>query len=797
MLALLLASGAVYLVLGDPREAIGLLVAVFLVMGITLYQERRGQRAIEALRDLSSPRVLVVRDGVRVRVAGREVVPGDVMVLNEGDRVGADGVLFEALNLSVDESLLTGESVPVQKGADERAEAAAEALVHSGTLVVGGQGLARVSATGTHTRLGAIGRVLAAPDVRRSSLQEEISRVVRVSATVGLSLCAIMVVVFGLTRGHWLNGVLAGLTMAISMLPEEMPVVLTVFLALGAWRIARRRVLTRRVPAIEALGAASVLCVDKTGTLTMNRMDVAALAAGGALVDIGGDGGAALPEPVHALVEYSILASRRDAFDPMERAFAAMGERRLGGTEHLHADWTLVREYPLTPELPAIANVWQPEGDAGRVVAIKGAPEAVLALCGTTAPPDVHTLVQRMAERGLRVLAVGRARLAASAPLPDTPRVIGFDFVGLTGLADPVRPGVREAVRECLNAGVRVIMITGDHPVTARSVARQVGLARPDAVMTGAEVQDAPPDVLRQRIAGVHVFARVAPDQKLRLVRAFQSDGSIVAMTGDGVNDAPALRAADIGIAMGGRGTDVAREAADLVLLDDAFDAIVNAIRLGRRIYDNLANAMVYVLAIHIPIAALSLAPVLLGWPLLLMPMHVVLLEMVIDPACSIVFEVESEEQDVMRRPPRPPHARLFGPRLLGAGLLQGLSLTVVLLGIYVIATLRGQGEADARALTYATLVLGNVAFIFTNRSRTRSIPAMLRTPNRALWWVTAGAVGFLALVLYLPSARALFRFSMLHPLDIVLCLAGAAAGITAFEVLKLAGGRRGIAPAR
>jgi Ca2+-transporting ATPase len=790
MILLLLASGGVYLLLGDRYEAIGLLSAIFLVIGITLFQEQRSERALEALRDLSSPRALVIRDGQRIRIPGREVVPGDVIVLNEGDRVPADAVLLAALNLTIDESLITGESVPVEKVADKGLRAASDqtwSLVHSGTLVVAGQGTARVEATGARTRLGAIGRALADPDTRRSMLQEETGRIVRIFAVVGLSACVVVVVAYGLTRGHWLNGVLAGLTMAISVLPEEMPVVLTLFLALGAWRIARRQVLTRRVPAIEALGSASVLCVDKTGTLTMNQMAVAMMWSEGRAFELEEEKGPPLPEAMHGLLEYSILASRKDAFDPMEKAFAALGDRQLGSTEHLHPQWELVREYPLRREMRAVANVWRVRTGEPLVAAVKGAPEDVLTLCRLESGARARVLAQAdtMAGRGLRILAVGGARLDSRLAIPDRVEEAAFEFHGLVGLADPVRPGVLGSVQECQSAGIRVVMITGDYASTARNIAQQVGIASVDSIVTGAEIDASGDDVLRQYIEGSDVFARVIPEQKLRLVEAFKRAGHVVAMTGDGVNDAPALRAADIGIAMGGRGTDVAREAADLVLVNDDLTSIANAVRLGRRIYNNLTHAMAYIFAIHVPIVAVSLIPVFLKWPLVLMPLHIVCLEMVIDPACSIVFEAEPEHADVMRQPPRPVKQRLFGRALILFGLAEGIVLTAIVLAVYLVSTMRGQGEEDARALTYTTLVLGNLALILSNRSRERLTLRTLRTPNRALWWVVGAAVGFLAITLYVPAVRRLFRFSFLHPLDLVICAAAAAVGMVGFEISK------------
>jgi Ca2+-transporting ATPase len=792
MFLLLVGCGALYLALGDVQEALLLLGFVFVVMGIELYQERKTERALEALRDLSSPRALVIRDSQPRRIPGREVVPGDTLVLAEGDRVPADAVLLSATNLAVDESLLTGESVPVRKAATsvvgELAGPGGDDLpfVYSGTLVVQGQGIARVLATGATTQLGKIGKALGALRPEATFLQQQTRRLVRNLALVGLAVCLVVVVAYGLTRQDWLHGLLAGLTLAMSLLPEEFPVVLTVFLALGAWRLARQRVLTRRAAAVETLGATTVLCVDKTGTLTLNRMAVARLFARDQYYDVAGSPPGPLPEAFHEVVEYAILASRPDPFDPMEKAFHQLGRDYLAGTEHLHRDWTLVREYPLSPGLLAVSQVWKSPDGQDYVIAAKGAPEAIADLCHLD-ERQIGWLfghVRSMADQGLRVLGVARAFFRPPT-LPGAQHDFPFTFVGLVGLADPVRPSVPDAVRECYAAGVRVVMITGDYPGTARSIARQVGLSPSEEVLTGPELEAMSDAELRRRAQTVNVFARVVPEQKLRLVNALKAAGAVVAMTGDGVNDAPALKAAHVGIAMGARGTDVAREAAALVLLDDDFSSLVAAVRQGRRIFDNLQKAMAYTFAVHVPIAGMSLVPVLLGWPLVLAPVHVVFLELIIDPTCSVVFEAEPEEADVMRRPPRDPRTPLFGRRTLGLSLLQGSSVLAIVLAVFAVALYRGQGELDARALSFTTLVVANLGLILADRSWSRTILASFRTPNPALWWVVGGALALLGCVLYVPFLRDLFRFSTLHPDDLLLCLASGVVSVLWFEALK------------
>jgi Ca2+-transporting ATPase len=792
MLLLLLAAGGLYLVLGDPFEAATLLSFVVVMIGIALYQERKTERAVTALRNLTSPRALVIREGRERRLAGREVVRGDVLVLVEGDRVPADSVLLDALNLSLDESLLTGESIPVRKRASSGEEGPTtmggddSPFVFSGTLVVRGRGVAEARATGARSEIGKIGETLGATPEERTRLEREVDRIVRVVGVAGGVLCVVLVLVWGVTRGAWIQGLLAGITLAMALLPEEFPVVLTVFLALGAWRIAKRNVLTRRTSAVQVLGSATVVCTDKTGTLTENRMVIRALQAGEARVDLTDAEAATLDEPFHALVEYGILASQADPFDPMEIAFQRLGQQALAGTEHLHASYRLEREYPLSPDLLAISHVWRSPEGGGLVIAAKGAPEAIADLChlGATRTAALLEDVRTMARRGLRVLAVARA-LFDEGELPEHPHAFAFELVGLVGLADPVRAEVRASVAECRAAGIRVVMITGDYAETARAIAHAIDLPNADDVITGPELERMTDDELGLRLATASVFARTVPAQKLRLVKALKARGEIVAMTGDGVNDAPALKAADIGIAMGKRGTDVARESAGLVLADDDFSSIVAAVRLGRRIADNLRKAMAYVVAVHVPIAGISLLPVLFGWPTLLFPVHVVFLELVIDPSCSVAFEAEDEEEGVMRRPPRDPAAPLLDAALLVPAFAQGVALLGATLAVLAWDLGRAATPEHARALGFTTLLTGNLALIATNRSHTRNLVAAFMARNVPAAAVTAGSLTCLAAVLTLAPLRRLFHFA---PVSVAEALAACGAGIASavwFEAVK------------
>jgi Ca2+-transporting ATPase len=789
MFILLFAACGIYLLIGSTTEALVLVASMLVVVGITVGQRRKTERALDALRDLSSPRALVVRDGGQVRITGADVVRGDVLILSEGDRVAADARLLAANDLMVDESLLTGESLSVGKRLAAGAPAARESSVFSGTLVVKGHGYAEVFATGPRSEIGRIGRVLGEIVTEKTALERETARVVKLVAAFAIGLSALVALFHVAYRDGWLEGILAGLTLAMAILPEEFPVVLTVFLALGAWRIGRRGVYTRRMPAIEMLGAATVLCVDKTGTLTENRMAVIQVFAQGQWSPIGPD--SKLPAGAREVLAHAALASELAPFDPMETAVLAAAGSHAPEADGWRAGWRLDRDYSLSESFLAVCHAWRDQ-EGRAVVALKGAPETVIAACATDAAEAQALLAQagRAAERGMRVLGVATAQWGAQA-WPAHPREFPFRWLGFIALADPLRPSVAAAVAECRTAGIRVMMITGDHGGTALSIAGEAGIRTEGGVLTGAQLEALSDAELAGAVRRVDVFARVLPEQKLRLVAALKAAGEVVAMTGDGVNDAPALRAAHIGVAMGSRGTDVAREAASLVLLHDDFGSIVDTVRLGRRIYENVRNAMAYLLAVHLPIAGMSFLPLLLGGPIVIYPVHVVFLEFVIDPACSVVFEAEPGESEAMRRPPRDPREPLFSAAMLAGSLALGATALVAVVVLYVWAISAGRGEGEVRALTFAAIVFGNLAMILSNRSRSQPMLATLARPNPTLWWVAAGALAALVLSIYAPPLATVFRFAPLRAGDLGLAVAAGIAGILWSEAWKFHSGAR------
>lgn len=779
MLILLLSTGLVYLLVGDLREALAILASIFIVIGISTTQKHRTERTLEALRDLTSPRALVMRSEATRRIPAREVVPGDIVILNEGDRVPADGEVVESALLAVDESLLTGESVPVDKRAVRSADSGKTSdavMIHSGTLVVRGHGIAAVTATGAQSEIGKIGTQLGQVRPESTKLEGETARLVRTFGILSLLVCGFVAGMYGLLRGDWTKGVISALALAISLVPEEFPLVLAIFMAIGAWRISQKKVLTRRFPAIEMLGAATVICVDKTGTLTENRMAVQEVFVSPQ------ENGVAIVSGRDEVLRIAALASEQNTADPVDKAVIA---------SHLAHTFPgqLVREYPLSSDCMLVAKAYK---GSPIFVAAKGAPEEIFGLSLMPRPirDALESALQRMTGSGMRVIAVAKGA-AKDGSLPDDKRRLQLEVVGLIGLADPIRKTVPGAVADLANAGVRVVMITGDYPGTATAIATQAGLINPTRVTTGEGLERLDAAELQAIVRDCNVFARVRPEQKLRLVEALKANREVVAMTGDGVNDAPALKAAHIGIAMGARGSDVAREAAALVLADDDFPSIVDAVRLGRRIYDNLSNAVRYVFAVHVPIAGMAVLPVIFNWPIFLMPLHIVFFELIVDPACSIAFEAETEEPGIMRRRPRPEQARLFSRSTIVLGLLQGLGVLTAVLVAFVVAMRWGHAPEDARAIAFTALVAGNLALIWANRSALRTAFEKGGVRNTALWLVTLGTIATLLAVLYIPGVRSVFQFSVLHPNDLMVAFALGTISITWFELLKLIGRAR------
>ncbi|WP_430458094.1 cation-translocating P-type ATPase [Rheinheimera sp.] len=806
MFLMLLAAGSIYFALGDRTEAILLLGFVVLVIALTWLEQRKTQRTLESLRDLSAPRALVIRDQQTLRIAARDLVCGDIIILREGDRIAADATLLSG-QLAVNESLLTGEAMPVSKMTRQQhqdasvsvqasAGAAADvSTLFASTVVVSGLGQAVVHATAGATAVGQIGKDLAKSQIQPSVLQTASGQLVRRLGALALviALCQVLLT-WWWDQQPLLPSLLSGIALAMAILPEEIPVILTVFLAMGAWRLAQQQVLTRRVAAVESLGAVSVLAVDKTGTLTLNQMQVAALA-----IPTGQDSAELfspaeaklLPETFHSLTEFAMLATPGDPFDPMEQAIQQFSDRWLAGTEHVRDGRQPEREYPLSADILAMTKVFAGNTPQQYLLAAKGAPEAIADLCHLTPAQcvQIQTQVHAMAERGWRVLGVARGlwqqQNGRDSGWPESQHQFDFSFCGLVALADPPRPEVPAAIAECRQAGIRLLMLTGDHADTARAIAAQIGLSERPEVLTGADIAALDDAALTARLQKTDICARLQPSDKLRLVTLLQQQGEVVAMTGDGVNDAPALKAADIGIAMGQRGTDVAREAAALVLLDDSFSRIVSAIRQGRRIYDNIGKATQFTFAVHMPIIALALVPAFLHWPALLLPVHIVLLELIINPTCSIIFEAEPGATDLMQRPPRDLHTSPFSLRQLGQGLLQGAGIAVILLCMYGWLFARHGAGVRSSSLIVLMLLLSVFLLILANRDRARPALSGLFSQNRWVVRLALVMILLLGLLMWLRPLGAVMGTITPAGTDFMVAAVGAVLMLLWLELLR------------
>lgn len=754
MLLLLIAAGLISFTLKEPLEASFLMVSVVLVISISLYQTRKTDDALAALKSLTAPRADVIRDGEIQKISSEELVVDDIIVLQEGDRIPADAQLIEVTNLAVDEAVMNGEAFAIDKQIGH--------LVLSGTLAVKGHGIARVTATGLRTEIGKIGKVLYEPNTKRTHLQKEIDAVVYRVAILSILSAVTVTVCYGLIRGYWLEGSLAGIAAAMSLIPEELPIILTVFLGLGAWRMSRLGVIVRSNPAIELLGQVSVLCVDKTGTITKNEM--------------------ALVEENTDVALYGLLASPQNPFDPMDKAFHVAAKIDDG--------WKLLREYPVSDKQLAICQAW--ETHAGSIqLAAKGAPETIADFCDFSEAQraDLIAKVDNAAKRGFRVLGVAAHELTHSSQLPDDPCDLPFKFIGLALLSDPVRQGVLESVQEMRAAGVKTVMITGDYPATAASIASDIGLENPQKILTGPEIEHMTDEQLDQAANSVNVYSRMLPNQKLRLVETFKRNAHVVAMTGDGVNDAPALKASHVGIAMGSRGSEVAREAADIVIADDSFISISNGMREGRRIYSNLSRAASYVIAIHIPIFGMALLPVFSStWPLVLLPVQVALLELIIDPAASLAYENEALSPSEMKKPPRKLGDRFINKRLLFISTMQGLFLLAGTSGIYVWAISNALEAQHIKSITFATILLGNLFLMISNRSLSTSIfEILLQRTNTRVYVIFTAGIAVLVLMFTLAPIRRIFGFTALSVREWVLVLLAAALSVVWFEIYKVA----------
>lgn len=785
MFLLLIGAAAIYIILGEPKEACIMLVFVIFVATITFVQEWKTEKTVEALKVLTSPKVKALRDGKIITINSIELVPGDVIFLSEGERIPADAQVLSASNFSVDESALTGEAEPVfkVKGEDDEDDSGyfKKYMIYAGTLSTFGKCTAVVINTGLNTEYGKIGKAIMNAKEKSSPLERKIHALVKNLALLGCVLCTLVIMFSYFYTHNIINSILSGITLAMAIIPEEFPVVLVVFLSLGALRLAKKNTLMRKISAVETLGSTTVLCVDKTGTITQNSMKVRSIYDGSAMLEP-----ALLKD--HALSKLMILSSERDPYDPMEKAIVEAAGKNADINKVYNME--LACKIAFDSRTKRMVNVFK-QIDNRYYAACKGSPETVLPLCnlGSYEFSSIFEKVNEMASKGLRVLALADA---FSDDVFDSAEKYPFKFKGLVGLQDPPKEGVEKAINICESAGVRVVMITGDYMKTAIAIGREIGLKHGDHAITGDEIEKMSEDELCNAVKDCDIFSRVIPEHKMKIIKALQQNGEIVAMTGDGVNDATALKAADIGIAMGKRGTEVAKEAAHMILMDDNFTTIVESVKDGRRVFDNIRKAMVYILIIHIPIIALALCSPIFNLPQILLPVHIVLLELIIDPTCSIVFESQPAEGYIMDQPPRSPNEPLLTRSLGIKVILQGASMFLAAFAPFHFMVDAGINVETARSFSFMTLIISSVILVLVNRSNTSYLIGIFKEKvSRAGLIINSTAIIMVFAIVYIPILQSVF---MTEELPLSMCLCACTLGIIStgwWEICKLFVNRR------
>ena len=785
MFLLLMIAAIIYFILGEPKDGSIMLIFVFGVISIEVIQEWKTDKTLKALKNLSAPHIEVIRNSERILINSEELVPGDLMIITEGIKIPADGKVIYSNDLCVDESSLTGEALGVWKCSECNGDSEQyfrKDYCYAGTLVIQGSGVILVKQIGTNTEYGKIGKNVSENVEEDTPLQKQTGKLVKVCAGIAGVLFAL---VSGMTylnlqdlifKDRIIQSILSGVTLAMAMIPEEFPVVLTVFLSMGAWRLAKKNSLVRKLPSVETLGAISVLCVDKTGTITMNEMTL--------------DEAWSIDRNVKHLLEVMGMACETDPYDPMEKAMLKYCEKNNISKEFLFSG-KLIAEYSFTHEKKMMGHVWKRE--EGTIVSAKGSPEKILSICNLNDEErkKIEDKIYNMSSKGLRVIAIAKMNINNEEEVKNTLEECNLKFLGLVGLLDPPREGIKENIEICNRAGIRVVMITGDNGITASSIARKVGISHSGEIITGDELDKMSDAELREKVKHTNIFSRVIPEHKMRIVKAFKENGEIVGMTGDGVNDAPALKYADIGIAMGKRGSEVSREAADLILLDDNFSTIVDTVKDGRRIYDNIRRAIGYIFTIHIPIAFASIIASILGIGssmLLLLPVHVVLLELIIDPTCSIVLEREPAEIDIMKRKPRNPNEGILTKGVLIKSIIQGIVMFLASFGAYYIYYKFNDGDINiARTIGLAIIIISNILLVYVNSSNTefayQSFKILIK--DKVMWAVNGGTVIGLLLIMYTPIAG----FLKLAPLgikELIIVISISIVAVMWYEIVKI-----------
>ena len=778
MFLLLLAASAIYFVSGNPGDGIFMVSAIALVAAISFYQDSRSRNAIDALKKLTQPRSKVVRNGEEIEIASEEIVIGDSMIVEEGTSIPADGVVVHSNDFVVNEAILTGESFPVSKSAEEKSN-----TVYQGTNVVGGLAICTVSAIGNNTRLGKIGKSIEQIKEESTPLQVQIGNFVKKMALIGAIVFLIVWSINFYTSRIFLDSLLKSLTLAMSILPEEIPVAFTTFMALGAWRLMKSGIIVKQTKTVETLGSATVICVDKTGTITENKMSLAKLYVhSNKKISLPS---AAAGEPEKELIRLAMWASEPIPFDPMEVALHEAYTASASSEER--PSYKLIFEYPLDGRPPMMTHVF--ENSLGqRIVAAKGAPEALIhvSYLNEIEKKEIEEVTNQFALEGYRVLGVGATEFEGNA-FYEKQQQYKFKFVGLVAFYDPPKKNMKDVLDSFYNAGIQIKILTGDNAATTATVARQVGFRGAEQTLNGEELMAMQQDELEARVQNTNMFARMFPEAKLKIINALKAKGEIVAMTGDGVNDGPALKAAHIGISMGKKGSEIAKQASSLILMEDDLARMVDAIAMGRKIYTNLKKAIQYIISIHIPIILVVFLPLALGWvyPTLFSPIHIIFLELIMGPTCSIIYENEPLEKNLMKQKPRPFTTTFFNLKELATSIVQGLAITLGAISIYQYAVQAGLDEATTRTMVFLVLIAANIFLTLVNRSFYYSVITMATYKNNLVPLIIFITVGLAALLLFVPSLTDFFGFK---PLDLFHLAISAGAGffsVVWFEVVK------------
>lgn len=777
MFLLLLGGSALYFILGEISEGFLMLAAMMFVAAISVYQEAKSDRAVAALRKYVEPKITVVRDGEEQMILSENLLPGDLMIIEEGNRIPADAIVIQSNDLSVNESVITGESVPVEKSNSDGSNA-----LFQGTTIGSGKCYATVTAIGVNTELGKLGKSISAIATPKTLLQEQISRFVGVMATMGVFAFALIWLINYLHTNDIVQSLLTGLTLIMAALPEEIPVAFSSFMALGASHMAKLGIITRQPQTIENLGAVSVICLDKTGTITENKMQVEKIYdfETGIVEELGDRKTSKALNVLH----FARLASEPEPFDVMEKAIVEAYTSYEGETQTDRL--RMIHEYPLSGKPPMMTHVYT-DGERNWVAA-KGAPERILSACRLDGDQleKAVAIVRQMGSSGYRVLGVCSA-LGHDGPFPQQQDDFTWKLEGFIALHDRPKKNVADVFKKWHQAGINIKLLTGDYAETAMNIGKLAGIKDHSRFLTGNEIMKMTDRELAMTVKDTNIYARTFPDAKLRIIEVLKAEGNIVAMTGDGVNDGPALRASHIGIAMGNKGTEIAKEAADLIITDDNLDKITEAIQQGRKIYSNLKKAIRYIISIHIPILLTASMPLLLGWrfPNIFTPVHVIFLELIMGPTCSIFYEREPVESNIMHRRPRPRKQNMFSAKELLVSFVQGLIIASGVLAVYFFFMQKGYPIRYVRALVFTTLLLSNLFLTFVNRSFYETINKTIFYKNSLSPYVVLFSIAFLSSIYFISPLQNIFELTQISPRHYLICLVVSLACTGWFELFK------------